>query len=831
MALAVFAQPINLQVETRKMSKLLRLAKLGCWGLLLTSLFPACIGTRYLTGSEHLLYNQNIKGNRAIPAEELEAFYRQKPNRKLFFFAFSPYLVAYYEGKKRYDPKLPEKKTELKYVEAAYAARLADSTLTQNQTRKLLAKREREVGRLRQWIEEGNWLMRSVGEKPVIFDSIVMKKTAEQMEFYLRQKGFYRATVQPSYQLQNRTANVLYVVVEGPARFVRSFAQASPDSAVAQLLWADSANALVKRGQRYDETAFARERDRLTRLLRDNGYYDFAKEFVFFDIDTLAAPAQADVRVVVEPPAPRLPHRLFRVTDINVITDEGVESERAARDTAYYPTRNGVKFISFGRIPNTPYKNRVLYERIRFQKGRPFSQTEVEDTQRALASMDMFRFVNLRFDTLGGRFETNIFASPLPAYDFSVESGLNVAQALPGPFFSVALKNRNTFNAYEIFELRARGAIESQGSAIQQTNAYNARELSLNGSLVFPRLLLPVSAQWKRRVGINSPRTRVNSGFTYIRRPEYDRLNFQASWGYEWANRRRNKTYTANLLDLNLVNTPRFEDSFILYLIELAAGGNTLLRSFSRLIVSSISFNYLYYDPKRPDAFYFRAFAESGGTTLNLLSNRTLAENPTLFGLEYFRFLKVNTEFRYYIPQGKTSTWAFRANLGLARPYGNLGDVRNTVLPYEKYFFTGGSNSIRAWRPRRLGPGSYSPINAEGRIDERFERPGEMLLELNAEYRTKLLGFVNGAFFVDAGNVWMLTADSRPNSQFRFDRFYNEIAVGTGLGLRLDFSFVIMRFDVGVRVWDPVLPLPQRFVLGNFRYAPPAFNLGIGYPF
>ncbi len=811
----------------------IRRAKLGLFGLLWACLLSSCIGTSYLTGSEHLLFKQKIKGNRAIPSEELEAFYRQKPNRKLLLFAFSPYLVAYYEGKKRYDPKLAEKKTDLKYMEAAYAAQLADSTLTQAQIRKLTAKRNKETGKLRKWIEEGNWLMRSVGEKPVIFDSLIMRKTADQMQFYLKQKGFFSAKVYPSYQLKNKTASVLYEVVEGPPHLIRSFTRLSPDSAVAKLIVIDSIHSLVKQGQRYDEIVFARERDRLNRLMRDNGYYDFTKDFLFFDVDTLAGAAQrlVDLRLVVEPPVANVPHRLFRITDIEVVTDEGVESERAARDTTYYPDYNGVKFISFGKITRTPYKNRVLYDRIRLKKGQAYSQTDVEDTQRALASMDMFRFVNLRFDTLKGRFVTDIFASPLPINDFSIESGLNVNQALPGPFFSVSLKNRNTFNAYEIFELRARGAIESQGSAIQQSNAYNARELSLNGILSFPRLLLPVSSQWKQRVGINSPRTRINTGFTYIRRPEYDRMNFQASWGYEWTNRKRNRVYTANLADLNLVNTPRFEDSFILYLIELAAGGNTLLRSFSRLIVSSVSFNYLYYDPKRPDAIYFRAFAESGGTSLNFLSNKFLAENPTLFGLEYFRFIKLNAELRYYVPRSKNNTWAFRANVGVARPYGNLGDVKNTVLPYEKYFFTGGSNTIRAWRPRRLGPGGYSPIDRDGRIDERFERPGELVVELNAEYRAKLFGFVNGAFFVDAGNVWMLTADTRPLSQFRLNRFYTEIAVGTGLGLRFDFSFVIMRLDVGIRVWDPVLPLSQRFVLGNFRYANPVYNIGIGYPF
>jgi outer membrane protein insertion porin family len=794
----------------------------------------SCLGTRYVQPGEHLLYGQQIKGSKQVPAEDLEAYYRQKPNRKLLLFAFSPYLVAYYEGKKGYDKQLAAKKAALKYEEDRYANLLTDSTLNQRDIRRLTAKRNKVVGRLRTWVDEGNWLMRSVGEKPVLFDSVLMKKTADQMQLALRQRGYFSAKVAPSYQLKDRTATVVYQVTEGLPHHVRSLARQLPDSVLQRIIVADSNRSLLRVGQVYDETALGRERDRLARLLRDYGYYDLPKDFIFFDVDTLnPGPRLVDLRLVIEPPGKNQAHRQFKVDDITVTADVGVETERAARDTTFYPNRLGVKFISFSGTGRVPYKNRVVYERIRLQKGQPFSQSDVEETQRNLAGMDMFRSINFNADTLGGRLVGNLFANPLPRNDISLEGGLNVTQAaLPGPFLSVALKNRNTFNGYEVLEFRFRGALDAQFGAAEISNTYNSQELSLNGSLVFPRLLLPLSATFKRRIGINLGRTRLSSGFTFFRRPEYDRMNLQATWGYEWFNRARNKSYTLNLADVNVVNTPRADDSFILYLLELAAGGNTLLRSFSSLLVSSVSFNYQYYDPKRPDALYFRAFVESGGTTLNFLPNQLLRQNPTFLGLEYFRFLKTNAELRYYVPRRKGRTWAFRANVGVARPYGNLGDARNTVLPYEKYFFTGGSNSIRAWRPRRLGPGSYAAVDPEsGRLDQRFEQPGELLVELNAEYRTKLFSFVNGAFFVDAGNVWMLTADSRPGSRFRFNTFLPQFAVGTGVGLRFDFSFVIMRVDLGMRLYDPALPQGSRFVLGDFDYAPPLLNIGIGYPF
>lgn len=787
----------------------------------------SCTGIRYLQEGEQLLYNQGIKGNRQVTTDELEAFYRQRPNRKLLLFAFSPYVIAYYEGKKPYERKLPHKQEELMRREAYYEQLLQDTSLDFRQERKILTKRDKELGKLRRWIDEGNWLMRSVGEKPVIFDSTLMYRTAQQMQLAMRQRGFFAAQVKPSYRIKNRLTTVVYQVEEGSPHIINKIFYTSSDSTLLKIIRQDTLNSLLRGNMRYDEGIFAQERDRITRHLRNNGYYEFTRDFVFFDVDTvIGKPRRADLRVMIETIDEKTPHRQFSIGQVEIITDVNVESERPARDTLNY---KGLRIVSF----NTDrYSPKLLEDRIRLKPFQLSSQANAEETQRALAGLDMFKFVNIAQDTSGGILKPRIFVSPLPINEASIEGGLNVAQALPGPFFSASWRNRNIFKGCEIIEFRARGALEAQGSAAEVQNTYNSQELSLNASISFPKLIFPISLDKKRAWNIFSPKTKLTTGYTFIRRPEYDRLNFQSTFNYEWTNL-RNKQFTLTPLDLTIVNTPRYQDAFIEYLLQLAAGGNTLLRSFSRLLVSSISANFVYSDTKRRDAVYFRLFGESGGTTLNFLSDRFLSSSSTIFGLEYFRFFKLNAEGRYYLPLSRETTLAMRANLGIANPYGKTEDARSTVLPYEKYFFTGGSNSIRAWRPRRLGPGGYTPPFNEntGLFDLRFEQPGELLLEMNLELRTKLFSFVNGALFIDAGNVWMLTPDSRPGSDFKLNRFAQEIAVGTGAGLRMDFSIVILRFDVGLRVWDPAFPLQQRFVLGREAFRNPTFNVGIGYPF
>ena len=284
-----------------------------------------------------------------------------------------------------------------------------------------------------------------------------------------------------------------------------------------------------------------------------------------------------------------------------------------------------------------------------------------------------------------------------------------------------------------------------------------------------------------------------------------------------------------------MINTLDVDPEFQLLLDDLRLNGNNLWRSFEPSFVSSMlfsaTFNYNKYGFYQNKASYLRLAADAGGTFLDLYGTDFL-ENRELESYQYF---KLNIDFRHHKPLPYATQIAYKINVGLANPYGENG-----TLPYEKFFFIGGSNSNRAWRPRRLGPGSYIRIDTlTGLADDSFEQPGEIILEASFELRKKVLGFLESAFFVDAGNIWTLKEDEqREGSQFKFDSFLSQIAIGSGLGVRLNFDFLIVRLDAGLKIYDPARDKGNRFIFksgfdeGAFSEVDPVIlNLGVGYPF
>jgi hypothetical protein len=293
-----------------------------------------------------------------------------------------------------------------------------------------------------------------------------------------------------------------------------------------------------------------------------------------------------------------------------------------------------------------------------------------------------------------------------------------------------------------------------------------------------------------------------------------------------------------NVADLNYIQTPAITPEFGEILLDLANQGNNLIWSFLPSYISSISgqsiinFNSYGNFRNRP-ASMLRLFVESGGTLLNF---RDIPTNSEETEIANFQWLKLQADFRRYYPLDEKQTLAYRLNFGIAQPYG----VSNGILPYEKYFFAGGGTSIRAWQARRLGPGSSNPRRGpEGEYDYPFEEPAEMIIESMLEYRRNLFSYFDMALFLDIGNSWVIGVDqTRPGADFRFDRFYKELAVGSGIGLRMDFDFLIIRLDLATKAIDPAQPEGERWVLDNISFRRPfgvrgqtVFNFGIGYPF
>ncbi|MFZ9189427.1 MAG: BamA/TamA family outer membrane protein, partial [Algoriphagus sp.] len=331
--------------------------------------------------------------------------------------------------------------------------------------------------------------------------------------------------------------------------------------------------------------------------------------------------------------------------------------------------------------------------------------------------------------------------------------------------------------------------MEGVASATVQ-GVYQSSEINTSLSVIFPRFLIPFAPKTLQQFGKYNPNTRVQFGYLSTNRPEYKRNAINGQLGYTWATRNNRQSFTINAADISYIRTPYIQDEFLNILENLQRDGNNLIWSFLPSLISSFSGQTLinfnrYGDFSMRKASLLRIFGESGGTTLNFTNVRR-NDSPEI-SYANFQWLKGQIDFRRYYPINKKQTLAYRLNFGMARPYG----VSVGILPYEKYFFAGGGTSIRAWQARRLGPGSSTPLTGSGGIyDYTNEQPAEMILESMLEYRRKLFSYFDMAVFLDAGNSWMIGRDeARPGADFRYDRFYKEIAIGTGVGLRMDFDF------------------------------------------
>lgn len=792
----------------------------------LLPLLAGCLGTKYLKDDEKLLYKQKIKAESKVDKEELAQLYVQRPNRQFPIIPFSPYVWFYYHGLKRHDiEKYNARKEEIR---EKYNYKIANAT-KEKKKQKLERRKRKKVAKQSKNIQEGNVWMRW-GEPISVYDSVQMEETKDRFKLYLSSKGYFLADVESEVKTRGNRVSVKYKIdPKEPYRIDTLFYQTT-DSAIYKLLEANNDASLLEVGDNYDQSKITQERERIDLLLKDNGYFDFSRQYVSFDVDTsFNGGKKVAIRTVIKNPTKRDYHKVFHVDSIIFVTDANISGlPDSLRQTETY---DGITYKFFEK----QYNKKVLSRRVFIEKDSLYSKTNTFDTQRQLANLDMFRFININYDSLGGKLVANLYTSPLSRYQWSNEVGINVTQGFPGPFYNLSFKKRNVFGGLENFEVNGRIGIEGVAPATEVQDVYRSIESGITASLTFPQFVLPLSAKAKQRLGKINPKTRLQAGYTYTDRPEYIRENLNFTNTYSW--QKLGKTlYQFTITDVSLINS-ELSNNFRDILTELDRNGNRLINSFAPSFVSSMNFsatwNFNSYGLNFTNSSFFRVFAESGGTTLNFVNTEFLERES----LEFYKFIKLNVDYRKIHPVNANTTVAFRINAGIARPYGD-----NEVLPYEKYFFAGGSNGIRAWRPRRLGPGSYTPIDTvTNLVSYDFEQQGEILIEGSLELRKNLIGFIDYALFVDFGNIWTIDSDrSRPGASFKPESFFQEIAVGSGLGLRFDFSFLVLRLDAGIKIYDPARAPGKRFILDEgFNDAPfiPAaaepvvFNIGIGYPF
>ncbi len=795
--------------------------------------FTGCIPTAYLGENEQLLVSIKPEGLQLVDQAAVQALYRQNPNRLVLGSA--PYLALYNFGKKFYDP--PKIQQKIEEQEVKLNRKITEAGTDTSKIVRIRNRFENKIERLETKQKEGNFLMQ-LGEPPAIYDSLQMQRTVDQIGIYLNSKGFFNS--QTSFTKEVKNDKLVYVTINieenTPYRY-SAFTYTIPDTTIRRLVLSSTNRSLLKLGDIYDEDVLSEERDRLNDLLRNRGYYEFARAYIDFLVDTTKAGSYAQVNTIIQNPEQGGKHKQYTIQNVYFKSDR--DRFGIARDTIKY---NGINYMAYKHR----YSTEILDKKIDIKPGQPYSQLLTTITQRKLSNLDVFQFNNVLYNKVNSPvdsvYQLNAFinASPAKKYQETTELGVNFTERRPGPYTSIRLRVRNIFSGAENLDIGLYGGLEGQIALTERAETVMIKEYGGNVSLTFPVILVPFTN--KSLLADLNPRTRFYTGFSSEDRTEYKRLSYQLGLDYIWQRYRGPSQppvmqFTYSPVNFNIIQVSRVDSTFVDYLTRFS-NSRSLAESFESALLSFMSFNFIYNTndfAQTRNARYFRTQVELGG--LSQLAGLDL----NVGDLRTFQYGRINPDYRRYIPLGGKRLFAYRVNAGVAKP---LFD--SNVLPYDKHFFAGGASSVRAWQSRRLGLGSYAAttetiVDGETVVTRNFnaEQPGEVLLEGSAEYRFNMFSFINGALFVDAGNVWELQKDpSKPGANFQFNRFYKELAIGTGFGIRFDLSVVVLRFDIATKVIDPAELRGERFVLDNFKFSQiftrnnqTSLNIGIGYPF
>lgn len=668
--------------------------------------------------------------------------------------------------------------------------------------------------------------------KPENLDTISILDNSQKIKGYYRSIGYLKANV--TYNIDSSNENrikVKYIISEGPpSLFTKNDTFLINNPALEQQVQKYVVEqSLILKNEILSTTTLKNEKQKLVESLRNQGYFYFSGEQVGIKLNDTKDSSLTQISLVYKIPnniatTNNLYDRLFRIGTIRF------------NELQLETNNNEDKYIS--RLLPSNQLTRI----VTFKEGELFAANRIAQSLQNIYATDQYKSVTIKFDTSSTKVHPSIELIRNERFNVTSELGGSVFRGIPGPFITNTFKIRRVFSLLDNIEFSNRIGFEAQTGFINTDQTRKNLELNFTAVVNFPTLYIPRKyAKWTSNL-IGS-QTQFGLGYDYINRPEYLRTNMKLFQRYQWR-KSENKFFQLALFDVNIINTnyPKTEtaSSFFSYLESLRERGNNLYRSFNPSFVSSVYFSYNYrsFTPsnKLVNGKSLQIGIESGGTTLNFISNKRIAFIENMFNsdqeIQFYRYLRFNLDYRKYILLGakKQSQIAFKFLGGIAYAYGSENDYQ---LPYEKNFFIGGPSSIRAWKPRRLGPGSYNSFT------NLIEQPGSILLESSLEYRFKIaqfLGTMNGAFFIDAGNIWNISYPGQNSlGNWKANSFLNEIAIGTGFGLRWDFDYFLLRLDLASKVINPAMPKNEKWVFNKTSFSsienPIEFNIGIGYPF
>lgn len=684
-----------------------------------------------------------------------------------------------------------------------------------------------------------NRFLRKLGDAPVIYDPVITRKSQQEMEKAVRNMGYMRGKVYLDTVTHKNKIRLKYRIEAGKPYTIRHIAYHIDDMLINDFIEKDSVNSHLRKDMPFDVVALDNERYRITKLLQNNGYYKFNKDFIVYQADTVKNTFLVDLTMKLLPYQRRkedVParHKQYTVRNVNFLAEDNAsltDKNYTGYDSLHHKgLRIYFKDKTFLR-PNTLANFNYI------QPGGLYSDQDVQSTFTAMGRLRALKYTNIRFDEVLEGDSTQLDANVLltkgknQSLSFEIE-GTNSAGDL-GAAASLTFQHRNLFKGSETFTMKVRGAYEAITGLQEGYESDDYKEYGVEASLNFPEFKFPfLSSEFKRKIRATSE---VGMKFNSQIRPEFIRTLASASWSYRWVDRRRSQ-HRFDLLDVNYVYVPWKSDNFQNYLDNLSDRNSILTKSYEDQLIVSMGYSYTYNSANNRlrtssgrNSYSIRVNVEEAGNMLYVAS-KAINQTPkadkgyVIANIPFAQYVKGDFDFAQNWHIDNRNSLVFHIGLGVAYPYGN-----SKVLPFEKRYFSGGPNSVRGWSVRSLGPGSYK--GTEGKMNY-ISHTGDIKLDLNIEYRTHLFWKFNGAAFIDAGNIWNIGDYEGEEGAFRFNRFYKQLAVAYGLGIRFDLDYLIIRFDGGMKAVNPIytgkdkLPLLKPNFERDF-----AFHFAVGYPF
>jgi outer membrane protein assembly factor BamA len=669
------------------------------------------------------------------------------------------------------------------------------------------------------------WLKNKVGEPPVLLSDVNLERNVKVLQSTLENTGYFQAIVEGDTTIKGKTATAQYRVQTGSLYRTRNV-MFDTSGVIQKAIAEDSSITYLKKGEPFDLATVKSERIRIDGILKEKGYYFFDPNFLIVQTDTTAGNSQVDLKVKVKPGISPASLQAYTINDIFFFP-----TFRQAATNAIDTSKKDMVFHDGYYVLDrqNQYKPRIFEDAIQFHTGELYNRTDHSATVSRLVNLGLFRYVRNRLEPVPGdsaKLNVYYYMTPMQRQSLRGEvNGSTKSNNLTGSSVSLGWRKRNTFHGGELLSIDATGGFEVQVGG--QLRGYNTFRYGLKASLSIPRFVVPF-VKWNNAGGF-VPRTEVSLGFEkLIRNKLYTMNSFQASFGYVWKTDIKNEQ-KFNPIAITYVQPASVSDQYL-----DSVGKNAILgRAIAKQFILGATYNYNYselQDNIYKTGIYFNGNADVSGNIIGLITGASESNPKNIFGAQFSQYIRLEADFRYYFKLAKWTVLANRIILGGSVPYGN-----SRSLPFVKQFFAGGNNSLRGFRSRSVGPGTY----ATDSVSTGFlpDQPGDMKLELNTELRTKLFSIVHGAIFIDAGNVWLSREDSLQGAGFS-KSFLKELAVDAGVGLRFDASFLVLRLDLAFPLRKPFLPEGDRWVLDEIKFGSGAwrrqnliFNIGIGYPF